>query len=129
MRDWISDTDRSAGTKYFWEEIMKPKNKSKRDACVKDPKQARKIFAEIAQFYLEEDLKAPIAPSGETAIPKDVEFRIFEAKDLDSRGKLVTLVLRDPPATPKSKAKTSKAKKETVDPDGVWMCTYIVYPP
>ncbi len=110
--DWNSRADRRAAKKKFWDELLR--NKDLADKCINDSDEARRTFAQLGDFYLEEAMPANADPS-KAPIGKDVEFRVFP-KDVAARDKLVVLVLRTP-----------GEQFEPPDPDGVWACTYDPY--
>jgi hypothetical protein len=115
MRDWTSRKDCQDGKTEFWQKLLDPHNSGIKNECINDKAKARVHFARLANFQLEEDPSANKA----TAIPKDVEFRVFD-DDVKTRRKLVTIVLRNrPPGTP--------FEQETQDHEQVWMCTYFPY--
>ena len=114
MRDWNSRADRQTAKEIFWKELIKPENYDIRNDCISSSKHARQKFAELGEFYLEEN-KPQDADPNLASIPKDVEFRVFP-EEVEARENMVLLVLRSP-----------DAQHEAEDPDRVWMCTYFPY--
>lgn len=100
MESWDTDIKgriaRANATRAFCEYMdnkVEP-NISDRKLCAKPlphsdaaKKRAREIFAEVGQFYLEENSDAP---EGFKPIPWATEFRVYEPDDRDD---LVTIVL------------------------------------
>lgn len=116
MSDWRSPADRQAARDRFVAELANPNNNILRERCVKYPAVARATFARVGGFQLEEKLAAP-DPS---AIPIEVDFRVFDGRvvagRLFDRENVVVLVLdRDP--------------NEKTDPARIWQCTYFPYIP
>ncbi len=107
MSDWTQHTDRLAARDRFIAELAN--NGALRARCIKYPIVARKTFADLGGFQLEENLPGP----NPAAIPIEAEFRVFDGRSLD-REKVVVLVLDRPP-------------QEIPDPDRIWQCTYYPY--
>ncbi|HEY1770570.1 MAG TPA: hypothetical protein VGG02_09990 [Chthoniobacterales bacterium] len=117
MNDWSDLEAKLAAKKEFCKRLSK--DPSLRGRCIEDKQEARKTFAGCGHFYLAED---PSLPANINPVPLDTEFRVFEGGDLESKEKLVTIVLRD--------RQTSEAvRAEMPDPARVWMCSWFPYPP
>jgi hypothetical protein len=104
MNDWFDATQREEATKVFCTYLDQLANKAVRDACsvnktnYNNPqllatasKLARDTFATQGGFVKEEDYPAGAAPKG--AIPKDVNFTVYEEEDKLPRDYAVVIVL------------------------------------
>jgi hypothetical protein len=103
MKDWTNPNDRKAGTENFCRFLHDPANLEVRKQCTirkdtTDPTaayaKAKKVFAEQGGFVREEDVTSDQDPK--KAIPKAVEFRVYEETDILPRDNLVTMVLPRP---------------------------------
>jgi hypothetical protein len=116
IKNWDSGDARRQATRAFCAHLHKPENASVREKCKTDPAYARSLFAQQGGFCLEEELTPdesnPIVP-----IPKQTEFRVFEATDMFPRDRLVTLVL---PSRDKPLPETAK-----IDIGDIYRCTWI----
>jgi hypothetical protein len=97
--------------------LHRPENVEARTNCKSDPVFARKLFAQLGGFCLEEEL-APDEANPIVPIPNLTEFRVFEATDMMPRDELVTLVLpsRDRPLPETTKIDTSDIYRCTWQP-------------
>jgi len=115
INNWDNGDARRQATRAFCAYLHRPENKSAREKCKSDPAFARNLFAQLGGFCLEEELAPdecnPIAP-----IPKETEFRVFEATDMFPRDKMVTLVL---PPPDKPLGETAK-----IDIGDIYKCTW-----
>jgi hypothetical protein len=116
INNWDNGDARRQATRAICAYLHRPENSEARDKCRSDSAYARILFAQMGGFCLEEELTAdesnPIVP-----IPKQTEFRVFEATEMFPRDRLVTLVL--PPAD-KPLPETAK-----IDVGEVYRCTWI----
>jgi hypothetical protein len=105
MNDWRDATHRRNGTEAFCKFLHDPVNLQVREGCTIAQEttnpgaayaKAKDVFAKQGGFVKEEDFPAGSAPK--EAIPKIVEFRVYE-EDIYPRDNLVTIVLprRDQP--------------------------------
>ena len=116
MNNWDDGNARRQATRAFCAYLHKPENAQVREKCKNDPAFARALFAQQGDFRLEEEF-APDEANGIAPIPKQTEFRVFEATDMFPRDGLVNLVL--PPADkllPEDPAK--------IDISEVYRCTW-----
>jgi hypothetical protein len=94
MRSWKSVDDRRAATMDFAKFMKDPSNAEIRQRCIDDPKEAKRQFAIIGNFYLDGE-QLPDQPPNDgtkTAIPQSVQFKVYDAEN-QKRQDLVVLVL------------------------------------
>ncbi len=89
MRSWDDTTARVDATWAFCDYLEA--HPSELPAIKRSSALARKLMAEVGQFYLAE--KKPRGVKGVVPIPKETEFRVFEFDPREKRDKLVTIVL------------------------------------
>lgn len=115
INNWDHADARRQATRAFCAYLHKPENLNAREKCKSDPAYARTLFAQLGGFCLQEELTPdeanPIVP-----IPKQAEFRVFEATEMFPRDRLVTLVL-----PPLDKALLEPGK---IDVGEVYRCTW-----
>ncbi|HEY2680831.1 MAG TPA: hypothetical protein VGI59_05865 [Candidatus Udaeobacter sp.] len=94
MRSWNNISHRQEATKAFARFMKDPKNAAIRQDVCNDPNEAKRHFAIIGEFYLEgEELpNQPPNDGQKKAIPKSVQFKVYDAEDR-KRQDLVVLVL------------------------------------
>lgn len=115
MKDWNDVQARVDATWDFCERLRR--NSTEKQNCIDSPKHAREYFAE-KWFYLKED---PKADPNLTAIPEDVEFRVYDFTPIPKRDKLITIVL--PPAD----MPLPLPSRPTDPVEDVWRCTWAPY--
>jgi hypothetical protein len=113
--NWDDANARRRAARAFCAYLHRPENAPARERCKTDPVYARTLFAQQGGFCLEEEITSdgsnPISP-----IPKQTEFRVFEATDMLPRDRLVTLVL-PPPDKP-------LPETATIDISEIYRCTW-----
>jgi hypothetical protein len=94
MRDWNNVGDRRDATIAFAKFMKDPNNTEIRQKCCDDPKEVRRQFAIIGEFYLEGEELPNQTPNNAnlTPIPKSVQFKMYDATDR-TRQDSVVLVL------------------------------------
>lgn len=94
MRNWKSVEDRRDATLAFAKFMKDPTNAKIRQKCLEDPAEAKRQFATIGEFYLEDEQLPNPPPNDGTKlpIPKTVQFKVYDAAD-PKRQDLVVLVL------------------------------------
>jgi len=94
MRNWTDVTDRRDATLIFRDAMMA--NAQTKKNCCDCPKEAKRQFAILGEFYLEgETLPNQPPKPGNVAdiqIPRITEFRVYDTKDT-TRNELVVLIL------------------------------------
>src|SRR3954467_12700621 len=111
MRNWKEVDDRRAATLDFAK--FMEEHPDIRQKCCDDPQEAKRQFAIVGQFYLEDE-PLPDQPSNDgslTPIPKIVNFRVYDTND-QSRQNSVVLVL--PSAT----------GRPTQEPTDIWIAAW-----
>lgn len=112
MRDWEKATDRAEATLAFAKFMKDPKNAEIRQSCIDDPREAKRRFAIIGEFYLEgEELPNQPPNDGKIPIPKSVQFKVYDSQD-PKRHDLVVLVLP---------SKTGRDSDEATD---IWIAAW-----
>ncbi len=94
MNSWSTDNiePRRKATWKFCEYLDDPSHNDERERCKDDPDEARKLFARLGEFYLEEDLP-PDAPPDMKPIPKTTRFWVYDEDPKEKRDGLVMIVL------------------------------------
>ncbi|MEN3370203.1 MAG: hypothetical protein V7609_2346 [Verrucomicrobiota bacterium] len=120
MRDWRDIHDRRKATILFRDFMEQPANAQIKKSCCDYPKEAKRQFAIIGEFYLP-DVVLPNQPAKpgnveEIQIPRAVEFKVYDSED-ERRNDLVVLVL------PSSKGEMSP------EPTDVWIAAWPLWVP
>jgi hypothetical protein len=104
---------RRKATWLFCQYLDDPKNDGERQNCKKDSDTARKLFARLGEFYLEEDG----APAGFDPIPLTTKFYVFDDDPHDKRDTMVTIVLPNRGALPiEAEFEATRAYRCTYEP-------------
>lgn len=113
MRSWTDIEGRRGATIAFCEFMEDPNNAEIRERCCRYGHYARRLFAKIGQYYLEEDLppgQSPPEPELKP-IPAGVEFHVFNFEDAAKDDHVVLLLPERGTPTP--------------DPVEVWRCSWM----
>ena len=113
MRDWNNVDDRREATIAFAKFMKDPNNAEIRKKCCDDPKEAKRQFAIVGEFYLEgEQLPGQPPNDGKkNPIPKSVQFKMYDATD-PKRQDLVVLVL------------PSASGEDSEEPTDIWIAAW-----
>jgi hypothetical protein len=124
MKSWDSRPARRDATKVFCEYLDDPAHSAEREQCTDQTpdaaRQAKRLFAQLGHFYLEEELPAN-APPELKPIPAKTKFLVYESDPHVTRDELVTLVL--PPRI----SENGEAKQPPFEATNVFRCTYWPY--